>query len=102
MKIMELYKQLPNVDLYSVKWARLQGIIALSEKPIGRYLDPSLSANDQIEILSRIVNIKRLEKWRVGWLPDWMEFNVWNFDEILKLGEESYESWKQWFKEENL
>ncbi|UXD22770.1 hypothetical protein IPA_08100 [Ignicoccus pacificus DSM 13166] len=97
-KIMIKYKDLGEVDLYPIRWARLQAIIGLSEKPIMRYLDPSLPPEKQMEVLSKVINIKKMENWRPEWEPKWLRYSISNEEEVLRLGRESYEAWRRHFQ----
>jgi len=88
----------PNVDVYPVKWARLQAVIGLSQEPVMRYLDPSLSPERQVEELSKVISLKELMSWRPQWWPKWMRYEISNESEVIELGQESYEAWMRAFR----
>ncbi len=84
-----------DVDIYPIRWARLQAAISLSEKPIGKYLDPSLPPSKLFEIVIEKSGMKEWDKWRVGWRPKWFNYKIGDEEEVIELGEESYEAWRE-------
>ncbi|ALU12701.1 hypothetical protein EYM_06605 [Ignicoccus islandicus DSM 13165] len=92
-------KNLPNADLYPIRWAKLQAILSLATKPVLKYLDPKLPPSKQIAELAKVIDLSELHKWRTGWEPPWMNFEVADPREALRLGEESYEAWREVFSE---
>jgi len=96
-KLMELFKErFGYVDLYPVKWARLQAALGLAKRPLTRELTPREGPEQALRRLNEkgLISLKELEEWRLDWDEPWLELEIADLKELQKLGEESYEAWK--------
>jgi len=90
-------EKLRYVDLYPVKWARLQAALGLARRPLGKHLAPTSDPEGLIRELNErgLISLKELESWRTDWDEPWLRFRVGDLKEIKRLGEDSYEAWKE-------